>query len=85
MEYITVASKTRNRRGNPLTIPIIYGISLLETFIVSGFPAFEVRATSSSVDRPTRAIPSTIPIVAGIPPFLRTIDSSSRARATLSG
>ena len=66
-----------------------------------GSPADDAMRIISSGVRPTRATPSIMPIVAGtpisyvnnsremhgaiLPPFTRTIDSSSDASATLAG
>ncbi len=68
-----------------LTNPQIYPRSLLESFFVSGLPADAASSMSSSRSKPTRAIPLRTPIVAGTPPFSRTIDSSRKARAAFSG
>lgn len=63
----------------------MYPRSLLESFIVIGFPADAVSSLSSSALRPTRAMPFRTPIVAGTAPFSRTISSRLAASATLSG
>lgn len=67
------------------TKPQIYPKSLLEIFLVSGFPADAVSSSSSSALKPTRAMPLSTPIVAGIAPFWRTRDSRLVANAALSG
>lgn len=55
----------------------MYGRSLRETFRAVCFGAVDPNSVSSSAVKPTRATPLKIPIVAGIPPFSRTTDSSS--------
>lgn len=57
----------------------------LEIFRVSGLPAAAVSSINSSAEKPTRAMPLSIPMEAGTPPLTRTTDSKCEAKAVFSG
>lgn len=83
LEYVSPVIQVLTR--NLHTKPQMYPKSLRDTFRADLFSAVEASSTISSALIPTRAMPPSTPTVAGTPPWTRTTDSSSDARATLSG